>query len=128
MKKHITQMTDSEIETLQDKISEVLGSKRRLQFGKHAIERMLERNVEGAEVMQAIRDVDIIEYHLREFDDGRCDNRVLLRSNLQVSGTNFCMVLSVDMCKVITIYLNNADDNHSTLNINNYDKSLAIAI
>lgn len=128
MKKHISQMTDSEIETLSKAISRLLINVRGLRFGKHAVKRIIDRQIDGSRIFEAMKEYEIIEYNQKDFGEGTMDNRVLLRGRKLIDNSNFCVVLSLSTRKVITVYLNNAKDRHNTLNINNYNEDLKILI
>ena len=115
MKKHITQMTREDIEKLTHTVNNMLTGTRRVKFSGHAIERIIEKNIDGSRILAALKNADIIEYHLREHSKEQSDKRVLLRSRDVVDNKNFCVVLSLDKNKVITVYVNNVNDTHSTL-------------
>lgn len=76
---------------------------------------------------------DIIEYNYVLGNNGR-DNRVVVKSwdsyqvNVEGKDTecNMIFVLSVTNHKIITIWYNDINDNHDTLNMSRYDKNVKV--
>ena len=76
---------------------------------------------------------DIIEYNYVQYSDYR-DNRVVVKSwdsyNVNVDGKdtecNMIFVLSVTNNQIVTLWYNNVDDNHNTLNMKRYDKNIEV--
>ena len=83
----------------------------------HAKDRMLEKGVDKRDVVDCLKAFDVIELHQKGWD-----TRVLLRGNAKDElGRNTCMSLSLITFRIITVYKNYANDNHSTLVKENYE-------
>ena len=83
----------------------------------HAKDRMLEKGVDERDIDDCLRAFDVIELHQKGWD-----TRVLLRGKAKDElGRNTCMSLSLITFKIITVYKNYANDNHSTLAKENYE-------
>ena len=83
----------------------------------HAKDRMLEKGVDERDIDDCLKAFDVIELHQKGWD-----TRVLLRGKAKDElGRNTCMSLSLITFKIITVYKNYANDNHSTLVKENYE-------
>ena len=111
-RKHYTQMNGGEIAVVKTFINNVP----RYNFIPHSIEKLLKRKVDRAEVEQAIREGEIIEVHNNKW----WDFRVLVRLNLFAHKRAVCVVLSGRNKNIVTCYLNDVNDNHSTIDMTNY--------
>ena len=114
-RKHISQMLDSEKVLLNS-----LLVKDNYRIGNHAVKRGAEKIITRQATDRAIHNGSIIEYH---YKDG---NRVLVRGNIDEGGFNVCCVYDCDHNTVITIYDNEVNDKHFTLNKSLYRKKLDI--
>ena len=76
----------------------------------HFYDRAADRNFTFADARAALRFGRVIEIH-----NDRGEWRVLVRSHL---GT--CVVLSLENFKIVTVYDNDPEDNHDTLNRSAY--------
>lgn len=134
-KKHISQMTKLDIEIIQEHIRNL----RSLYASKHVIEKIKYDNLfftsdMVVEVIENIDEQHIIEYNITRFR-GRNDSRVLLRSDKVypvsiidkgVVYCNLCFVLSLDSGELVTVYWNDCNDNHQTINYERYDEQLVV--
>ena len=83
----------------------------------HAKDRMLEKGVDKRDVDDCLKAFDVIELHQKGWD-----TRVLLRGRAKDElGRNTCMSLSLVTFRIITVYKNYANDNHSTFVKENYE-------
>ena len=84
----------------------------------HCKQRMLEKNIDKTDILNCLKlSFDVIELHQKGWD-----TRVLLRGRAKDElGRNTCMSLSLVTFRIITVYKNYANDNHSTLVEENYE-------
>lgn len=116
-KKHYTQMTQSEIWNIRKKINE----RRKYSASQHILNRMAEKDISEFEIENVFRDYDIIEFYKKN-----SNNRVLIRGRKAINGSNTVISIRLDNGHIITGYKNRANDNHRTINWNNYEKDLDI--
>lgn len=117
LKKHISQMEGREERFLTNRLTSV----KRWNISSHLRRRMEERGGEIDKVQEVIENGQLIEYHQR---DGK--SRVLMRGTKVYSGDVFCVVFELRSSKIITLYFNHKDDNHSTLKEEAYDGTLDV--
>jgi len=123
MKKHIIQMTKEEVKILRDRIRKSINMRRPITLTKHCKDRMNEKNIAMYDMIMVLKDYDLIEYHLKDSDE-----RVLLRGKKDYDGKNICISYSVKEKRIITTYVNKLDDNHNTLDLNNYNEKILIGV
>lgn len=117
-KKHITQMTDIEQQTLLHKLNKI----KYFSFGYHANEKIYERNINKKFIIKAIKNSELIEYHLAN----QYSHRILLRSKNNYNNQSMCIVVDLISKEIVTVYLNDYNDHHRTLDWSNYNKNLDI--
>lgn len=121
VKKHFSQMTNQEKYILRQSIDNLQG----LEIATHVSDRLKEKNICEHDIFRALDNYNIIEYHRRIKGD-YADNRVLIRSKYKFKGRNICMSISLDNGRLITAYCNYDSDNHSTINMSNYNNNINI--
>lgn len=118
MKKHVRHMTNAEIQILYSLIRNITD----WSFTNYAFKRVDERLVSKQDAIKAIKQGSLIEYH---YKDG--DHRVLIRGTALIDGRYVvCVVVSPIKRKVITVYVNEYNDNHYTLDWSKYNKHINI--
>lgn len=134
-KKHISQMTSQEV----DVIHEGIDNLSKLYASQHVIRKIKNDGLwftsdMVVEVLTNFSAENIIEYNVSQFY-GKLDRRVLLRSSesypVLIDGKgkvdcNLCFVLSLDRGALVTVYWNEAGDNHSNIDMNRYDETLTV--
>lgn len=128
MKKHVVQMTDTEKKLLKEAIRMSLNKRQPITLSGHCKDRMKEKRITLHDLLSVIKYYDLIEYHLREFEDGNTDKRVVIRGKKDYDGNNICISYSIDRKRIVTAYVNSNEDNHSTLDLNNYSEKVLISL
>ena len=109
-RKHRTQMTDAELAIIRHRLTELT-----LVATPHLLERCQEWSIRSLPRPESCA---IVEYNqLNE------DWRVLLRSHL-----GFCYVVSLQTGRIVTAYMNAADDNHASLDMSEYNQTLTVLV
>lgn len=137
VKKHISQMSLSEVERLEKRLKKININK--VTYSHHLHNKDISFYNEClTEILQDINAREIIEYNQTTMRNGRVDNRVLLREAsgrdalLKDNGStvkkkaNLCVVISLDTSRIITAYWNSVCDSHKTMDWTRYDKDLKI--
>lgn len=132
-KKHVMQMSNKEKKYLVTQIKKV---KDNISYGKHILEKNI---VFNKKTLKETLNSDYLRNYIVEYNETPLkyytDKRVLIRSEIKdkvyINGLgykycNLCFVISIITGKVVTAYYNEASDNHSTLDLDRYDKSLKI--
>lgn len=109
MKKHRQQMTPLESEAIEHLVRGLDVQR----IARHAHDRMREKGVTEAQILQTLRTGQAIEIH----NDAN-ELRVLLRAN--VADWSACVVFSLDRQTVVTVWRNQVSDTHKTLRIAEY--------
>lgn len=134
-KKHVSQMSDYELQRLCRKIKPV----KRISASRHLKQKVENNEVSFTykmvwDVINNIHKTHIIEYNRTSFK-GVQESRVLLRTQksfpVEIGGKgevrcNLCFVLSLDSGRLITAYWNEVSDNHKSINTDRYDETLVI--
>lgn len=128
-KKHYSQLTQDEYKVLRNKLANVRQQwlRKGVTLSYHLQEKMMlnETIFSLDEAMKCIMFGQIIEYNTTD-----TDKRVLLRSTQTISHegklVNQCIVVSLKTFRVVTSFLNYAEDNHTTINLDRYDESLEV--
>ena len=124
-KRHISQINERGLKILVDAfnkcdkskiaINKHLLNKKTISFRKDDIYKLLNKDIKDM----------IVEYN-RTLTDWGWDERIVIRDNEIVptdkGEQNLCVVFSLSNNEVITAYYNPSDDNHTTINMNRYDK------
>ena len=131
-KKHYTQMSKEELTFLKSQIQNIKDIKPSWHLeNKASIEYKME------DVFKVVTDLDL-ENRIIEFNTtpsrGAIDKRVLLRSkevysvdiNGKQTNCNLCFVISIKTHELITVYYNEYNDSHNTIDWKRYDKNLKI--
>lgn len=132
-KKHVSQMSQSEIELIVDKIKKIYKA-RGIQISAHLNHKMtdyLSFNMNDLYSLIRCPDGCIIEYNVQPYD-----KRVLLRSHTEsivnIDGRmvmcNLCIVYSLITGNVVTAYYNECTDKHKHINMHRYNEKLAICL
>lgn len=129
-RKHVSQMSNVEIEGLFKRLKNVEASGKRWNVSGHTFSRIAEKGINATyeDIVSAIHNATMIEYKI---DKGRFDNsvdeRVVLRSKEIVNKCyNLNVVYSLTNRKVITVWINHIKDRHSTLDWNIYNKDMTV--
>lgn len=133
-KKHVKQMTRKEQWYLREQIKNLPNIK----FTKHALNNNVDVTIE--QIKNTIKEYNyIVEYNETTDTYGKIDRRVLVRSSRvykvdfhKIDGSvikgnaNLCFVISIDTGNIITTYYNFINDEHKTIDMRRYDKTLKI--
>lgn len=133
-KKHVKQMTRKEQWYLREQIKNLPNIK----FTKHALNNDVDVTIE--QIKNTIKEYNyIVEYNETTDTYGKIDRRVLVRSSRvykvdfhKIDGSvikgnaNLCFVISIDTGDIITTYYNFINDEHKTIDMRRYDKTLKI--
>lgn len=129
-KKHYTQMSVSEIETVKNKIKMSLIDGGLLYFSRHCKEQISKKAKQDFDYKKATSQTmvegKIIEYKIIQFPDSKIEERVVLRSKYLYNGKACCLVYSITNKSIVTIWFNSGLDNHKTLKISKYNANLEI--
>lgn len=134
VKKHIKQMNKFELRYLRNKVENLPN----IYFTNHALTNGVDVTIE--QIKNAINGYNfIIEYNETINQNGKVDRRVLMRSSTiynvdfhKTDGSvikgnaNLCFVISIDTGYIITTYYNFINDEHKTIDMRRYDKTLKI--
>ena len=77
-------------------------------------------------IVDTIKHSMFYEYKIIKEGDKIVDERVLLRSKKSHKGSNVIIIYSLMWNKVITVWCNSKDDNHSALDYSLYNKDMKI--
>ena len=133
-KKHVKQMTRKEQWYLREQIKNLPN----IRFTQHALNNGVDVTIE--QIKNTIKEYNyIIEYNETTDTYGKIDRRVLVRSSRvykvdfhKIDGSvikgnaNLCFVISIDTGDIITTYYNFINDEHKTIDMRRYDKTLKI--
>ena len=116
-RKHIHQMTKSEINCLRR-----IMRKQHYRFTEYSMDRVITRGITNYEVMGAIRNGEIIEFHV-----AKGSPRVRLRDET-TNKKNQCTCVVIDLVSEIiaTSYKNHMNDKHWKLNKELYSNDLDV--
>lgn len=134
VKKHIKQMNKFELRYLRNKVENLPN----IRFTKHALNNDVDVTIE--QIKNTIKEYNyIVEYNETTDTYGKIDRRVLVRSSRvykvdfhKIDGSvikgnaNLCFVISIDTGNIITTYYNFINDEHKTIDMRRYDKTLKI--
>lgn len=117
MRKHFTQMTYKEKLLLK-----CLIAVKHFTFTEYSLFRVKSRGLKKWQVIRAIREGNIIEYHyVNSFQQ-----RVLIRGITPIRGLEPCVVVNILNGQIITAYLNDIEDTHKTLHKELYNSHINI--
>ena len=133
-KKHVKQMTRKEQWYLREQIKNLPN----IRFTQHALNNGVDVTIE--QIKNTIKEYNyIIEYNETTNVNGKIDRRVLVRSSrvykvdfhktdgsVIKGNANLCFVISIDTGDIITTYYNFINDEHETIDMRRYNKTLKI--
>lgn len=141
-KKYYLQMTPFELAYLHNKVKGINTNK--LTVSSHLQHKIAKNEIKvdlHKDIIQTIKgQYDIIEYNEKTEHDGTVDKRVVVKSKSSklmdfVIGSNkvkrlgqVVFVISLVKNQVVTSYFNIAGDNHTSVNMYRYNRSLQISI
>ena len=123
-KRHYSQMSKEE----QDYLFSRLRNVKKWHIGDHALEQMEKKGIDVTynDIKSTIHTSKIIEYHVAKVKNKE-EERVLLRSNAVVNGKyNLHVVYGLGTKTIVSVWLNEVDDVHKTIDMNDYDKNVVI--
>ena len=132
IKKHYSQMTLKEKEFLKSKLNNL--KREKLIVSDHLQRKFIGYDLSEVKNLPFKTELDmIIEYNERPMNS-YMDRRILVRSKKiydvrignKIEKCNLCVVYSIITNSIITIYWNKSNDNHTSINMNRYDKNLKI--
>lgn len=133
VKKHYTQMSKKEIQTLCSLYNDM--DVKDMKLSKHLYDK-LEKELEDADDIFYFRYMMIYNSELIEFNTGKNgkDSRILIRFKEKFRGkldgivtdVALCVVFSLKNKSFVTVYLNDYYDNHATLREEQYTKNFDI--
>lgn len=133
VKKHYTQMSKKEIQTLCSLYNDM--DVEDMKLSKHLYDK-LEKELEDADDIFYFRYMMIYNSELIEFNTGKNgkDSRILIRFKEKFRGkldgivtdVALCVVFSLKNKSFVTVYLNDYYDNHETLRKEQYTKNFDI--
>lgn len=109
-RKHVSQMSLAERQTLE---SYAHGLSYRWQSNPHVEQRMIEKRITEAELTQALHNGQIIECHANNYPE----IRFVLRYTI---GKRSICACASHRGNVVTVWANNASDNHKSLDASQY--------
>lgn len=129
MKKHISQMSPSEIDLLENKRRCLLYSNRPFRYSKHFLDNAYKRGISKRDAKETVIQGEIIEFHDRCVNGKIIDKRVLIRSKkIYKKCYHLCVVYSLWYKSLITAYYNDKNDHHPTLDYTNYNRNHCITL
>lgn len=129
MKKHISQMSPSEIDLLEFRRKYLLCIRKPFTYSKHFFDIAKKRGVKPKDAEETVIQGNIIEFHDRIIDGKVIDKRVLLRSNKTYKENyNLCVVYSLWYKRIVTAYYNHITNNHDKTDFSMYDGKYCITL
>lgn len=116
-KKHAKHMSPHEKDFIKNKILSINNWK----FRPHSTHKMVERGASTMDVLESLKNFNIIEFHKKEGEV-----RVLIRGTSIIYNDNICVVVAPNTNEVVTAYFNDVKDNHFTLDMRQYTKSIDV--
>jgi hypothetical protein len=110
MRKHRQQMSPAESAAIESTVRALAVER----IARHAFDRMAEKGVSEAHILETLRTGQAIEIH----NDAN-ELRVLLRADV-IGQWSACVVFSLDRQTVVTVWRNRVTDTHKTLRLNEY--------
>ena len=125
-RKHCSQMNDFEMKSIMDKLENI----ERWNIRTHALDRIEEKGINATynDLVSMINNSSILEYKI-DYNQkmNRCEERVLLRANSVVNVKyNLNVVYSITQRAIITVWINEIDDKHETLDWSIYDENMMV--
>jgi len=125
-RKHVSQITQQENDGLYKRLKEV----DKWKIVSHALDRLKEKNINATreDIVSTINNSTLIEYKI-DYDKriNRYEERVVLRSNAIVNRNfNLHVVFSLTKKQVITVWINDINDFHKTLDWSIYNEDMKV--
>ena len=125
-RKHVSQITQQENDGLYKRLKEV----DKWKIVSHALDRLKEKNINATreDIVSTINNSTLIEYKI-DYDKriNRYEERVVLRSNAIVNRNfNLNVVFSLTKQQVITVWINDINDFHKTLDWGIYNEDMKV--
>lgn len=132
VRKHVSQMSEHEINYLQNILGETWANVQRLNLSYHLRDKIAsERTVYSRTLaLDCLRDFRecLFEYNVKTYENGNQSARVALRSKGQIKHKgkwcNQIIVVDIMSCVVVTSYLNEVNDHHETIDWSCYNENL----
>ena len=95
----------------------------KIEFSKHCFDRIRQRYTLPSKdsIFETIRHGKIIEFHVVGYSP-----RVLIRKQLHNQSRDLCVVLDINVGKVLTVFFNDSSDTHKTLHEELYNNELNV--
>lgn len=119
-RKHCSQMVNYELTLVAEKVKAC--SLEDWRVSGHLMNRMIQKGISPLEIAEAIMSFSVIEYKL--YHEG--EERVLIRGKKTHRGEQVCVVLGVSRRRIVTAWKNHVKDNHSSIDMSEYDAHLVI--
>lgn len=117
MKKHEHQMSEAEKAGIAVRVREIAETV----ISSHAAERMQQKNVTAKEIEICLKYGHAVELH-----DEAGELRAVIRHAFGKPKVAVCVVVGLESGTLVTTWKNAGSDNHKTLNVFAYDKSMDI--
>lgn len=130
IKKHISQLSESDVKAIKKKLNAV--NINNIHISQHAFNHV---KLDYKDIKKCFSSYDIIEFNITHYNDTP-KYRVLIRSKDCISTVcdnklikvQICIVYDMTENIVISIYLNDKNDKHNTLNQNRYDYKINVDV
>jgi hypothetical protein len=131
-RKHFTQMTKTEKRGLFARLESIP----KWGMAGHALDRVKQKGINATyyDIVSIIDYCDIIEYRIADLahvlnPDQVCDERMIVRSKSIVNRSyDLSVVFSLTYEKIITVWMNDVDDQHKTINMSVFDPNMEVII
>lgn len=125
-RKHVSQLDDLEKGLIWKNLKDI----KLWSMNGHTLDRLREKGINATydDLVSTIDDATIIEYKI-DYNKhiNRCEERVVLRANSIVNiHYNLNVVYSITTQKIITVWMNDIDDKHTTLNWDIYSEDMKV--
>jgi hypothetical protein len=111
-RKHVVQMSRFEADAMTNFVQSIRGWQGLNQM--HITDRKAKWNVSDAEILNALRDGEIVEVH----NNNAPEIRAVVRAD--IGFRSICVTVSLTNRCVVTMWVNNTNDNHFTLRAEEY--------
>ncbi len=117
MKKHENQMSGAEKAAIAMRVAEIAETI----ISTHAADRMAQKGVSGKEIEICLKYGHAVEMH-----DEANELRAVIRHSFGMPKVAVCVVIGLCSGTIVTTWKNAGNDNHATLNMFAYDKSMNV--
>lgn len=125
VRKHVSQMSLNEKNTLRKMFKKV----KHWEIIEHVNERIVQKQykITTDDVLEVMIHGEIVEYEQKIYlEDGKLSELLVLSSIRERCNDRVHLVFDITDNKIITIWINNLHDNHSTLDMGIYSKGLKV--